>query len=271
MAIQNFIRTIWDAELKQALSKKLVSQYFVNHNYEGTIMGAGSVKINQLADVTLRDYDGNDVTTEDITTTAVTLNIDHEKYFSVKVDDVDTIQAAGDLRTPLVNNGATKIAEDEDAYVLSTMATEGTLSVGVSSPISVTDSASAKKFVLMMKTAADKANVPAEGRVLVAPFELENNLLGDTTINLSAPKADETIKAGYIGRLYGIDIYSSNNCPAGKSILTTPLFTTEARQLQNIEAIRSEKSFKDIIRGLSVSGVKVTQPAGVIVGNVSFQ
>ena len=51
MAITNFIRTIWDAELKQALSKKLVSQYFVNHNYEGAIMGAGSVKINQLADV----------------------------------------------------------------------------------------------------------------------------------------------------------------------------------------------------------------------------
>ena len=70
MAVTNFIRTIWDAELKQALSKKLVSQYFVNHNYEGAIMGAGSVKINQLADVTLRDYDGNDITTEDIATTA---------------------------------------------------------------------------------------------------------------------------------------------------------------------------------------------------------
>ena len=73
MAVTNFIRTIWDAELKQALSKKLVSQYFVNHNYEGAIMGAGSVKINQLADVTLRDYDGNDITTEDIATTAVTM------------------------------------------------------------------------------------------------------------------------------------------------------------------------------------------------------
>ena len=75
MAVTNFIRTIWDAELKQALSKKLVSQYFVNHNYEGAIMGAGSVKINQLADVTLRDYDGNDITTEDIATTAVEVHI----------------------------------------------------------------------------------------------------------------------------------------------------------------------------------------------------
>lgn len=271
MAITNFIRTIWDAELKQALSKKLVSQYFVNHNYEGAIMGAGSVKINQLADVTLRDYNGNDITTEDITTTAVTLNIDHEKYFSVKVDDVDTVQAAGDLRVPLVNNGATKIAEDEDAYVFSTMAIEGTLAVGTSAAISVKDAASAKAFLLKMKTAADKANVPAEGRVFVAPYEFENYLLSDTTINLSAPKADETLKAGYIGKLYGIEIYSSNNCPSGKAILTTPQFTTEARQLQNIEAIRSENSFKDIIRGLAVSGVKVTQAAGVIVGNVSFQ
>lgn len=271
MAVTNFIRTIWDAELKQALAKKQVSQQFVNHNYEGTIIGAGSVKINQLADVTLRDYDGNDITTEDIATTATTLNIDHEKYFSVKVDDVDTVQAAGDLRTPLVNNGATKIAEDEDAYVFSTMATEGTLSVGNSAAIKVTDAASAKAFLLKMKTAADKANVPAEDRKFVAPYEFENYLLSDTTINLAAPTANDTLKAGYVGKLYGIEIYSSNNCPEGKAILTTPQFTTEARQLQNIEAIRSEKSFKDIIRGLAVSGVKVTQAAGVIVGNISFQ
>ena len=151
------------------------------------------------------------------------------------------------------------------------MATEGTLSVGTDAAISVTDAASAKAFLLKMKTAADKANVPAEGRVFVAPYEFENYLLSDSTINLAAPKADETLKAGYIGKLYGIEVYSSNNCPAGKAILTTPQFTTEARQLQNIEAIRSEKSFKDIIRGLAVSGVKVTQAAGVIVGNVSFQ
>lgn len=271
MAVKNFISTIWDAELKQALSKKLVSQAFVNHNYEGVIMGAGSVKINQLADVTLRDYDGKDITTDDIGTIAVTLNIDHEKYFSVKVDDVDAVQAAGDLRTPLVNNGATKIAEDEDTYVFNIMATEGTQSVGTEAAISVTDAASAKAFLLKMKTAADKANVPAEGRVFVAPYEFENYLLSDSTINLAAPTANDVLKAGYIGKLYGIEIYSSNNCPTGKAILTTPQFTTEARQLQNIEAIRSEKSFKDIIRGLSVSGVKVTQPAGVIVGNVVFQ
>lgn len=271
MAVTNFIRTIWDAELKQALAKKLVSQYFVNHNYEGAIIGAGSVKINQLADVTLRDYDGNEITVDDMSTTDTTLLINHEKYFAVKVDDVDTVQAAGDLRSPLVNNGATRIAEDEDAYVFNTMATEGTLAVGNSAAISVTDAASAKKFLLAMKTAADKANVPADGRVFVAPYEFENYLLSDTTINLAAPTANDTLKAGYVGKLYGIEIYSSNNCPTGKAILTTPLFTTEARQLQNIEAIRSEKYFKDVVRGLSVSGVKVTQAAGVIVGAVNFQ
>ncbi len=270
MAVTTFIPTIWDAELKQALGKKLVSQHFVNHNYEGKVMGAGSVKINQLDDVVLSDYTpGQAIEGSAVNTTVTTLLIDHMKVAKKYVDDVSAVQAAGDLRAPLVNNMARAIATDEDEYVFSKLVTEGTNSVGNDAPVQVTDAESAKAFVLAMKQAADDANIPDEGRALVCESRLHNLLLGDKVIGLAAPTSEGVIKTGCVGTLYGIDIYTSNNIEKGKAVLTTPQFATEARQIQNIEVQRYD--LKDEIICVSVSGVVVTQPAGVIVGNVVFQ
>lgn len=265
MAVSSFIPTIWAAQLEKALQAKKVSQFFVNHNYEGEVIGAGSVKINRLADVSISDYDGNEIDVEDVNLSAVTLNIDSEKYFAVKVDDVDKVQARADMLLPLIENGAERLAQASDKANFEEMANNGT-TISVDE---ITDADSAKKFVLQMKTKADENNVPSEGRVMAVPFAIENYLLSDSTINLASPIDNGPIKVGYVGKLYGIEIYGTNNLPEDTAILTTPAFTTEATQLTNIEAIRSEKSFNDIVRGLQVSGRKVTNSKGVIVANFS--
>lgn len=264
MATSSFIATIWAAQLEKALHAKKVSQYFVNHNYEGEVIGGGSVVINRLNDVTINDYSGSTpITTEDADLTDATLKIDSKKYFSVKVDDVDKVQMRSDLMIPLIENGAEGLAQASDKANFAEMANAGT-SAGT---FTVNDAASAKAFVLAMKTKADENNIPAEGRVMAVPFAVENYLLSDSTINMATPTANDTLKVGYVGKLYGIEIFGTNNLPEGKSVLTTPAFTTEATQLTNIEALRSETSFKDIVRGLQVSGRKTTNAKGVIIGN----
>ena len=58
MAINTFFPTIWDARLLAHLDKALVYGNLVNRDYEGNITRAGdTVKINQIADITVSNYD----------------------------------------------------------------------------------------------------------------------------------------------------------------------------------------------------------------------
>lgn len=283
MAVSSFVATVWDAELQLALEKEKVSENFVNHNYEGEVMQAGSVKINNLTAVTLSDYDGTDITYTDPTTSDVTLQINRDKYFAVPVDDVDKAQVRGDLRGPIIASGAEQIGNDLDnanfAEMISGAATANKIGIGVgATPVEVTTAAQAKALLLRMKKVADKNNVPREGRVFVADYDFESLILGDSDINVSPAKSDESLNKGYIGTLYGIKLYSSNNLPGvtgedaqGYCILTHPAMTTEAVQINELEALRLQNAFADGIRGLCVSGRKVTRPEGVVVAQVSYE
>jgi hypothetical protein len=269
MSVASFKKTVWAANLITALSKKIVSQYGVNNDYQGDVIEAGSVKINTMGKVVLKDYSGKAITYDDIDLKDQTLLIDHSKYFSLQLDDVDAAQLnSGEVMTKAMSEAAISIAEDRDTANFSAMVDGAGVNV---SGLKVTTPAEAKSVLLKLKTKADKVNVPSDGRVFFCQPEFENILLADTTINLAPPTADDTIKAGYVGKLYGIEIYSTNNLPDNKIILTHPKFTTEASQIEKIEALRSENSFKDLVRGLSLSGRKVIMPEGVIVGEVTYE
>jgi hypothetical protein len=277
MAVTSFKPTVWAANIISGLQKKAVSFAGVNHDFQGEVMNGGSVKINRITSVTLKDYDGKPITYDDLDTTDETLNIDHCKYFAFGLDDVDAAQVkdSGQLMVKATASAADEVASDTDAANFKCMSDEAGVTLGSDSAIAVTDAASAKQLILKMKNKADKANVPAENRVMFASPEFENILLSDTTINLAAPTADDTLRAGYVGKIYGIELYSTNNMPKSDDndviILTHPAFTTEAYQIDSLEAFRSESSFKDLVRGLNLSGRKVTMPEGVIKAVVTYQ
>lgn len=278
MAVNNFKPTVWVANLLVALRNALVSEAGVNHNYEGEVIGAGSVKINTIGKTVLRDYTGADITYDDISTEVQTLNIDHNKYFAQELDDADDAQvkSGGELMIKAMENAAYAIANDRDAANFKAMSDGAGVVVGTDdAPIKVTSAETAKNLVLSLKTKADVANVSKNGRVLFASPQLENFLLADQTIGLAAPTANDVIRTGYIGKLYGIEIYSTNNLPQTDNkndvvILTHPDFTTEASQVNKMEALRSTGSFKDLVRGLDVSGRKVIIPEGVVKAIVSY-
>lgn len=283
MAVSSFIPTIWSAQVLQSLKKRLVGEAFVNHNYEGEILhgGGGSVKINRIGDVTLRDYDGNDITYEDMDTEAATLNINNIKYCAVEMDDVDRVQVrdAGALMGAYTDRMAYTIADFLDTATFTEIAgavPAGKIYGSDASPIAITDGASAKAALLKLKSIMDKAGVPKDGRRVACSSDFTSYLLGDPYINISAPTAQDSLVAGYIGKLYGFEIFETENVPQtdgnnDQIIASHPLFTTEANQLQNFEALRSEKSFKDLVRALVVSGVKTVMPEGTAKVIVSFQ
>ena len=46
--------------------------------------------------------------------------------------------------------------------------------------------------------------------------------------------------------------------------------TTEAAQVDKVEALRSGDSFKDLVRGLYVSGIKVIMPDTIVTAAITF-
>lgn len=281
MAVTSFIPTIWYSKLLMALRPRLVGEAFVNHDVEGEVMYGGSVKINRIGNVTLKTYNGSSITYEDMDTSAETLNINNIKYAAVQLDDVDAVQTrdGGQLMAKYTEEMARQVAENLDQATFTEIAGAATSANTYgddTTPIAITDGASAKKVLLKLKSLADRANVPVEGRRVACPPDFENALLADPYINIAPPTAEDTLRAGYVGKLYGMEIYSSNNIPQTEGnndqvVLSHPMFTSEVNQLQKLEALRLQDSFKDAIRCLSVSGVKTVMKEGVMKAVVNFQ
>ena len=87
MAISTFIPTLWSARLLAHLDKSLVLGNLVNRDYEGEIKQFGDrVKINQIADVTVKDYvKGTDITYDAADGTPTELVIDRA-YAEAKLE-----------------------------------------------------------------------------------------------------------------------------------------------------------------------------------------
>lgn len=272
MAVSSFVPTLWSAVLLTQLQNNLVSEAFVNHNYEGIVASSGSVKINSFGDITVANYEGT-VQYQNLDVTDQTLNIDKSLYFGFQLDDVDKAQVAssGELMTKAMQRATYKILNAKDTGMFNMMASQGTVA---NDTINVYNADSAIDALLEIKKNMDIANIPDVGRVIAINPDFEKYLLANKTLALTGI-GDAIVKNGYIGELFGLKLYRTNNLykdsdNASHIIATTPAFTTEANQIEEIEALRLEGSFKDAVRGLYVWGAKVTQPEGVLVQKVVF-
>lgn len=275
MAVTTFIPELWSARLLYALEKAHVATNLVNRNYEGEISNHGdTVHINTIGAITVKSYTKNtDIDApETLTTTDQTLVIDQAKYFNFQVDDVDKVQAAGELVDTAMGRAAYALADVSDAYLLGVIAAgaaAGNTIGSAAAPVALTGS-NVYENIVKLKTKLDKANVPNTGRTIVVPPDVHSLLLLDDRFAKSTATAgQEALINGLVGRIAGFDVYMSNNVKTGTGTDTgkTPYFeitaqitdaTTYAEQIIKTEAYRMESRFADAVKGLHVYGAKVT-------------
>ena len=274
MAITSFIPTLWSGVLQHNLQKSLVALNFVNTDYEGEIRQKGDkVKINTVGAINIGDYDGTPITLQDLTTSDTTLEVDQAKYFAFKVDDIDRVQAAGELMAPAMEESAYALADAEDSFILGKIAAAGIANSDVIgtqlAPITLTAS-NIYQSIVNMKVAMDVKNVPLTGRSIVVPSEVYALLLLDDRFvkATSENTAEEALKNGFVGRVAGFDVYQSNNVVKSSGVWQITAqrkqATTFASQITETEAFRPESIFADAVKGLSVYGCKVTRPQEII-------
>ena len=275
MAVTTFIPELWSARLLYALEKSHVATNLVNRNYEGVIANQGdTVHINSIGAITVKDYTKNtDIAAPDaLTTTDQTLVIDQCKYFNFQVDDVDKVQAAGDLIDTAMGRAAYALADVSDAFLLKTIA-NGVASankIGAKATLTALTASNVYENIVKMRTLLDKANVPTTGRTIVVPPEVYALLLLDDRFAKSGSDSGQNaLLNGMVGRVAGFDVFMSNNCVSGTDggsgntayfVITAQVAsaTTYAEQIIKTEGYRMESRFADGVKGLHVYGAKVT-------------
>jgi hypothetical protein len=266
MAITTFIPKLWAARLHQAYEADLVFGKLLNRNYEGEIKQKGdTVHINTLNDVTIKEYESNTeiAAPEQLTTVEQLLTIDHAAYYNFYIDDVDKVQASGDLMNTAMTNAAHRLAEDAEEYII------GKVLEGAATTVTKQDDLYAT--IVAMKTALDKKKVPQAGRYLVVSPTAEGALLLDDRFVKSGVEAGETrLQNGRVARAAGFDIYVSLSAQMeNKLVAGVTDAATFANQLAETVAYRPEKGFSDAVKGLSVCGAKVTRPDAICVCNMA--
>lgn len=268
MSLNNFIPTLWSARLYETLKNAHVFANVVNRDYEGEISSYGdSVKINSIGSISVGDYAKNGtISLQQLNSAQTILEINQAKYFNFMVDDIDKAQSNPKVMDGAMQEAGYALADTADSYLAqfqsdaSNTVTDITIDTNPENTYDVLADAA---------LALDEANVPREGRfAVVPPFFVKGMVLAGIMETAGAISAEQEKQNGYVSRLLGFDIWTSNNLEVVGSdtvgIAGTRKAISYAEQVLDMEAYRPENRFADAVKGLHVYGGKVVYPDALV-------
>lgn len=269
MAIDNFIPELWAAAMLERWNAMIVFPALVNREYEGLATKGNTVHITGVVQPQVKDYKaaGRTTSADEISDTGIDLLIDQEKSFDFYVDDIDRTQAAGTF-APYTKAAANGLLQDADQFIALQMVNYGTALPGANP----TDGDDAFDLIRDARKKLNKADVPADGRVLVVNAEFEGYLLGADSKLTGFDTSGDTqgLRMATLGSLLGFRVITSNNLPESDSpqfLAFHPEGAAYVSQIDTVEGMRAQNKFADRIRGLHVYGGKVIRPEGVVCFN----
>ena len=256
MAVQNFIQTIWSKKIQDDLELKCKLVDNCLRSYEGDCKYARTVKILGVGEPTISVYDkGQGITPEQMSDRGQELVIDQARAFAFMVDDIDKAQSVPGLAEEYQRKAVHGLAVERDTYVAN-------LIKGVTDNVTTATDLTEEG----VKEAVDKAivalrerNFDEDGVIEITPAVY--NVFKNCLITLSTNNP-EYIKKGIVGVYDGFNVIMSNNM-AGREdthwycdVRGTKAIAF-AGQINEVEALRSDTYFADIVRGLDTFGAKV--------------
>lgn len=252
MALNNFKPVIFADIVEREFRKSLV---FGNlfEDLSGLIATQGkSIDLLSTGEVSIKDYAGT-ISTEEGKDFAQSMPIDKQKYFSVKVDDVDAAQATGNLIALFGNSGAYELAATVDAEI-------GKLAANAETVVEATKG-SVSSGILDLAVALDEANVPVSGRWLVISPAVRAELIREIPTISTGENTFAVAAANYVGTWGGFEIFVSNNVAkdAGAHLCMAGVRQSGAvaLQVEKVRAMELSNAFGEKVEGLTVFGCAV--------------
>ena len=252
------------------LKEMLVYSKLYNMDYQGEITPGNILKIPSIGAVSVEDYEQyKDLTGQEVSDSSVSLLINKQKAYMIKLDDIDEAQSVPNVLAHYLTDASFALQKAIDADLAAELVSGGTLTTGMgtdTTPIEV-NSVNICTQLRAMALLMDNANAPRTGRAVILPPWAVEKLVTESIVN----STDNTkiITDGMVGRYAGFDIYMSTAVPNTTSakyriLAGYPGSATYGIAIQKSEIIRHPTQFVDIARGLCVYGAKTARPGTVV-------
>lgn len=203
------------------LDKVLVAKNVVTTHTQGELGYGSSYKIPGAGNLTLTQYNGTPVTPQALTQTAELIAIDKYPFINFYLNDSDVNEATAlSVAGVYAQRAAYQIADSIDSGIflgLYTGATKTTsASLGVTSGAKVlSDSTKVLDYLEAFATVLKEANADMDA-VITIPSFMATALAKEVGIKVQNDSLAGSIANGFVvARLFGLDIYTSNNMPTG--------------------------------------------------------
>lgn len=287
----NFIPEIWSGKLIENFYDATVLAAISNTDYEGEIRNMGdTVNIRTTPEITIKTYvKGQTLSVENPDKPKLQLVIDKGEYFACVEDDVDKVQSDINLMDTWSKDASERMKIKIDQRVLTDIlpdisadnkgATAGRISNNIDlgttgSPIAITKT-NVLEYLVDIGTVLDEANCPEGNRFVVIPAKMAGMIKKSDLKDASLTGDSVSIlRNGRLGMIDRFTVYMSHNLSVSSGkfsiIAGHKMGFTFASQMTNMETIRSESTFGNIVRGLQVYGYKVVKPEALAQGIVTL-
>lgn len=287
----NFIPEIWSGKLIENFYDATVLAAISNTDYEGEIRNMGdTVNIRTTPEITIKTYvKGQTLSVENPDKPKLQLVIDKGEYFACVEDDVDKVQsdvnmmdnwskdASERMKIKIDQRVLTDILPDISAYNKGATAGRitGNINLGTTGSAVAITKTNVLDYIVDMGTVLDEANAPEGDRFLVIPAKMAGMIKKSDLKDASlSGDSSSILRNGRLGMIDRFTIYMSHNLSvsSGKFSIVAghKMGFTFASQMTNMETIRSETTFGNIIRGLQVYGYKVVKPEALAQGIITL-
>jgi hypothetical protein len=287
----NFIPEIWSGKLIENFYDATVLAAISNTDYEGEIRNMGdTVNIRTTPEITIKTYvKGQTLSVENPDKPKLQLVIDKGEYFACVEDDVDKVQSDINLMDTWSKDASERMKIKIDQRVLTDIlpdisasnkgATAGRISGNIDlgttgSAVAITKT-NVLEYLVDIGTVLDEANCPEGNRFVVIPAKMAGMIKKSDLKDASLTGDSVSIlRNGRLGMIDRFTVYMSHNLSVSSGkfsiIAGHKMGFTFASQMTNMETIRSESTFGNIIRGLQVYGYKVVKPEALAQGIITL-
>lgn len=277
----NFIPEIWSGKMIENFYDATVLAAIANTDYEGEIRQYGdTVNIRTTPNITINNYvKGQTLSVENPDKPKLQLVIDKGEYFACVEDDVDKIQADINLMDRWSKDASERMKIKIDQRILTDILPDisalnkgatagrisGNINLGTTATALAIDKTNVVDLVVNMGTVLDEANTPERDRFLVIPAKMAGYIKRSDLQDASLTGDGLTpLRNGRLGMIDRFTLYVSHNLNVSSGKFSVvgghKMGLTFASQMTNMETIRSETTFGNIVRGLQVYGYKVVKP-----------
>lgn len=264
MSVNTFLKQVWEARLLANYNKASIAEVITTPPVE---MNGKTITFNKTGGIQVSDYTGK-IEWQDLATTSVDLLMDQKKTFSFVVDDIDKVQAAGDLVEGHMSDAAGEVNTHIDSYVLGlyTDAHEDNV-IGTSEEPKKLTKDNVYDYIVDLGTKLSQKKVPKADRFVTVNAAVLNLLAKDDRFTRNPNVLENGVVEGQ--KINGLQVVESEELIESDGKLHIVANHKQAvgygKQIDNIETLRLQDTHGDGVRGLVVFGSTVLRPEGVAV------